>query len=219
MVGGLALREALQRPDVARVTSIGRRPSGIRDPKLTEAEHRDFTRFDNASPEALAAFENQDAALFCLGVYTGAVPDDEFRRLTVDTAVAFAETLHERSPEAAFCLLSGQGADPKETSRIAFARYKGMAENALLRLGFPRVHIFRPGYIYPVETRDEPNLSYRIFRAVYPALRIVYPNVGLPSDDLARAMVHAGLHGTDKHAEPVLENRDIRELAKEVEAV
>jgi len=35
-------------------------------------------------------------------------------------------------------------ADPTERSRLAFARYKGEAENALLAAGFPHVYIFRP---------------------------------------------------------------------------
>ena len=80
-------------------------------------------------------------------------------------------------------------------SRMAFARYKGAAEKVLLKIGFPRVHIFRPGYIYPVTPRKEPNFSYRISRFLYPVLRRVYPNIGIPSENLARAMVHTGLYG------------------------
>lgn len=60
-----------------------------------------------------------------------------------------------------------------------------MAENALLRLGFPRIHLFRPGYIYPVTPRNEPNVWLRIFRSLYPVFRRVYPNIGVASDDLA----------------------------------
>ncbi len=210
MVGGLALRESLLCPDVAMVTAVGRRATGVKDARLREVLHDDFTDYGQIGD----AFEGQDVALFCIGVYTGAVPDDEFRKITVDYTLAFAEALHARSPEAAFCLLSGQGADQTEASRIAFARYKGAAEKALLELGFPRAHIFRPGYIYPVTPRREPNVTYRITRALYPLLRRVYPNIGIASDDLARAMVHAGLHGTGAHENPVLENRDIRALAE-----
>jgi uncharacterized protein YbjT (DUF2867 family) len=72
------------------------------------------------------------------------------------------------SPDAAFSFLSGNGADPTGRSRLAFARYKGEAEKALLAAGFPRVYIFRPAYIYPVEPRKEPNFSYRLMRAIYP---------------------------------------------------
>jgi len=210
MVGGIALRESLRHPDIAKVTVVGRRATGVKVTNLHEIVHDDYVDYSEIN-EALKA---QDVALFCIGAYTGAVPDDEFRKITVDYTVAFARALHERSPQAAFCFLSGAGADQTERSRVAFARYKGAAENALLRVGFPRLHIFRPGYIYPVTPRDEPNVTYRITRSLYPVLRRVYPNIGIASDDLARAMVDAGLHGTGTHAAPVLENRDIRMLAE-----
>jgi uncharacterized protein YbjT (DUF2867 family) len=209
MIGGLVLRRALAHADVAEVTSLGRRPCGVAHAKLTEIVHDDFTRFDGEEH----AFEGQDAAIYCLGAYTGAVRDDEFRRITTDFTVAFAAALERASPEAAFCFLSGQGADPTGRSRIPFARYKGMAENHLMERAFSRLHIFRPGYIYPVEPRPEPNRLYAIFRAVYPLLRLVYPNVGLASDDLAEKMLDAALRGTPGHDGPILENRDIRRLA------
>ena len=58
---------------------------------------------------------------------------------------------------------------------MAFARYKGEAEKSLLAAGFPRVYIFRPAYIYPVEPRKEPNFSYRLLRAIYPVFRLLFP--------------------------------------------
>jgi uncharacterized protein YbjT (DUF2867 family) len=212
MVGGLALRDSLRHPDVAQVIVIGRRRTGVSDPRLTEVLHRDFTDFRGIAE----VFEGRDAALFCLGAYTGAVSDGMLREITVDYTIAFAEALRAGSPEAAFCLLSGQGADPSERSRMAFARYKGAAEKALLALGFPRVHVFRPGYIYPVEPRREPNLSYRIARTLYPLLRHIHRNLGIASNELARAMVHAALYGTGGHGSPVLENLDIRALARRI---
>jgi len=210
MIGGLALRDCLRSPEVAEVTSIGRRSLEIDDAKLRQVVHEDFTDF-SASAEA---FRQQDVALFCLGVYTGAVPDEQFREITVDYTIAFAEALYAASPEATFCFLSGQGADRTETSRVAFARYKGIAENALLKIGFPRVHIFRPGYIYPVVPRREPNVAYRIMRVLYPIVRHLSSNMSVTSVDLASAMVHAGLNGTGKAPEPILENRDIREFVE-----
>jgi uncharacterized protein YbjT (DUF2867 family) len=208
MVGGLALRLCLDSDAVSTVTVMGRRSVGLAHAKLREVIHSDFADYH----EVAGAFGEQDVALFCLGAYTGTVPDAELRKITVDYAVAFGETLLARSPRTALCFLSGAGADQREQTRVAFARYKGIAENALLRMGFPRVHIFRPGYIYPVTPRKEPHVLYRIARVLYPVVRHIYPNIGIASDDLARAMVHAGLHGTGAHESPVLENRDIRAL-------
>jgi len=108
MAGGLALRDGLCHPEVTEITSIGRRPTGVEDPKLTEVLHQDFTDYGPIASH----FEHCDAALFCLGAYTGAVPDRELREITVDYTVAFSDALYAGSPGAAVCFLSGQGADP-----------------------------------------------------------------------------------------------------------
>jgi uncharacterized protein YbjT (DUF2867 family) len=208
MVGGCVLRTCLENPGVEMVTAVGRRKLDLNHASLNQLLHDDFLDF-TAITDAL---RDNDVALYLLGVYTGAVPDDEFRRITVEYTLAFAKALIKESPQTAFCFLSGQGADQTERSRVAFARYKGMAENGLLDMGFPRLHIFRPGYIYPVTPRREPNLVYTITRFLYPLLCLLYPNIGISSEDLAAAMVYAGLYGTGENKSPVLENRDIRSM-------
>ena len=85
-------------------------------------------------------------------------------------------------------------------SRIPFARYKGEAEKALLAAGSP------------VEPRKEPNFSYRLLRAIYPVFRVLFPNLVIRADDLARAMVEAAIRGTEERGGRVLENRDIRSM-------
>jgi uncharacterized protein YbjT (DUF2867 family) len=145
-------------------------------------------------------------------VYTGAVPDAELRRITVDYTIEFARVLRASSPNATFAFLSGSGADPTGRSRMSFARYKGEAEKTLSAAGFPHVYIFRPAYIYPVQPRREPNFSYRLLRAIYPAFRMLFPNQVIRADDLARTMVDAAVRGIGEGRTPVLENRDIRHL-------
>ena len=177
MVGGYALRYALDHPAVGRVTAISRRKLDISHPKLDEVVHRDF-----ADCSALAeALSGQDAAIFCLGTYTGSVSDAELRKITVDYTIEFARVLHGSSPEAAFSFLSGNGADQTGRSRMPFARYKGEAENALLAAGFPRVYIFRPAYIYPVEPRKEPNFSTGCCARPI-VFRMLFPNQVIPAD-------------------------------------
>jgi uncharacterized protein YbjT (DUF2867 family) len=210
MVGGYALRYALGHPAIGLVTAIGRRMLGISHPKLKEVLHPHF-----ADCSALAdALSSQSAAVFCLGAYTGAVSDAELRKITVDYTIEFARALHAASAAAAFSFLSGSGADPTGRSRLPFARYKGEAERALLAMGFFRVYIFRPAYIYPVEPRKEPNVGYRLLRAIYPVFRALFPNQVIRADDLARAMVDVAVRGADKTENLVLENRDIRAIVK-----
>jgi uncharacterized protein YbjT (DUF2867 family) len=215
MVGGYALRYALDDPAVGGVTVIGRKQIGLPHPKLREVLHRDFADC-SALAEPLRA---QDAVVFCLGTYTGVVSDEELRTITVDYTVEFARVLRGSSPHTAFSFLSGNGADQTGRSRMPYARYKGEAEKALLAAGFPRVYLFRPAYIYPVEPRKEPTLSYRLLRAVYPAFRVLLPNQVVRADDLARVMIHAAVRGAPEHPGPVFENRDIRAMVESCHSI
>jgi hypothetical protein len=92
MVGGYALRYALEHPAVGRATTIGRKKVGISHPRLKEVLHQDF-----ADCSALAeVLSDQHAATFCLGAYTGA----ELRTITVVGALSIMG--------AADALLSGR---------------------------------------------------------------------------------------------------------------
>jgi uncharacterized protein YbjT (DUF2867 family) len=212
MVGRYALRYALGHPAVKCATAIVRKKLDISHPKLKEVVHPNFADC-SALAEALC---DQHAAIFCLGAYTGTVPDAELRTTTVAYTVEFARVLRRSSPEAALSFLSGNGADPTGRSRLPFARYKGEAENALLDAGFRSVYLFRPAYIYPVEPRKETNFSYRLLRAIYPAFRVPFPNLVVRADDLARAMVDVALRGTGERASQIFENHDIRAIVESI---
>lgn len=208
MVGGYALRYALKHPAVKSATAIVRRGLNVSHPKLNEVVHHDFADC-SALVESLSG---QNAAVFCLGAYTGVVSDSELRTITVDYSIEFARVLRRSSPQATFAFLSGRGADPTGRSRASFARYKGEAEKALLAEGFPRLYIFRPAYIYPVEPRKEPNFGYRVLRAIYPAFRVPFPNLVIRADELGRAMVNAAIAKTAERESRIFENQDIRAM-------
>ncbi|MFH6604874.1 NAD(P)H-binding protein [Maribacter algicola] len=201
MIGSIILDECLSSSRINRVISLVRKKSNTTRAKLKEVIIEDFTVYDNHRN----LFKNIDTAFFCIGVYTGGVPDKLFKEITVDYAVHFAEMLKEHSPNAKLCLLSGAGADRAEKSKTSFALYKGMAENQIDRLGL-EFYAFRPAYIYPVEPRKEPNLMYGIMRNLYPVLRLLGSNFSIKSTELAQAMYEIGIKGTDKK---ILENKDL----------
>jgi hypothetical protein len=64
-----------------------------------------------------------------------------------------------------------------------------------------------------VQRRKEPNFSYRLLRAIYPAFQLLLPNQVIRADDVARAMVDVTLQGTDRGGK-IFENRDIRAMVK-----
>ena len=108
MVGGYALRYALDNSAFKNVTSIGRKTLGISHPKLKEVLHQDFADCSTLADALLGL----DAAVYCLGTYTGTVSDAELRAITADYTIEFARVLRSSSPNAAFSFLSGNGADP-----------------------------------------------------------------------------------------------------------
>jgi nucleoside-diphosphate-sugar epimerase len=207
MIGSLIVESCLQKDEIKQVTSITRKPSGIQHAKLIEVIHTDFLDFSAIEHH----FAYQDVCFYCIGVYTGAVPEKAFNTITIDYTKAFAEMLQRKSPNATFCFLSGQGADQLEKSRVLFAKSKGIAENILLHLNFPATYLFRPGYIYPVSPRKEPNLMYTIIRLIFKPIAAIYPNIGISSIDLAHSMVYIGLN---KGNQTIYENADIRAIVK-----
>lgn len=206
MVGREILNQALLSSEVSEVISFVRKKSDENHPKLKEVIVNDFSNYSELSNH----FKNIDSAYFCIGVYTGQVPDAQFKVITVDYAVAFAQQLKDQSPQVRLCLLSGTGADRTEKSKTSFALYKGMMENIIstLKLEF---YSFRPGYIYPVEARNEPNFIYKLMRMLYPLLKLFGNRYSIRSTQLAQAMFGIGLMGFNKE---ILENIDIVNFIK-----
>jgi hypothetical protein len=138
MVGGYALRYALDHPAVGTVMAIGRRTLGIQHPKLKEVLHRDF-----ADCSALAdALTGQDAAVFCLGAYAGAVPDTELRKVTADYTIEFASGSSHLKPRCGLFLLERQRRGPDGTKPARFRPLQGRGrERVAGGRVFPRLHL------------------------------------------------------------------------------
>jgi uncharacterized protein YbjT (DUF2867 family) len=205
MVGSLLLQLCLKSDQINEVVSLVRKKTGIIHEKLNEVIIDDFLHYD----QCIKQFQDVEIVFYCLGVYTGAVPEKEFRMITVDYPIALAKSLINMAPDASFCLLSGQGADRSEKSKLMFARDKGAVENQLSTIGFKSFHSFRPGYIYPSIPRKEPNIGYTLSRLFYPLIKLFGNNLSVTSEKLAAAMLEVGIHGYSKE---ILENKEIRSL-------
>ena len=202
MVGQLVRQQCIEHPDIQEIISLVRTKSSDTHAKVTEVVVTDFTNYEKYTH----FFEGISVIYFCIGVYTGAVDRQRFRAITVDYPVALAKAVFSHSPEANFCLLSGSGADRTEQSKMMFAKDKGAAENQLSAIGFANFYSFRPGYIYPVTPRKEPNFSYRLARWLYPLLKLMGPNASITSEALAKAMFGIGLQS---EIQEVFENKDM----------
>lgn len=189
MIGQLILQHALAAPSIKEVVSLVRTPSNLEHPKLKEVVVKDF--LDYHSQQAL--FDQVDVVYYCVGVYTGTVDRDLFRLVTIDYPFALATAVKQQSPDCRFVLLSGQGADRKEKSKMMFALDKGIIENKLAALLGTAFYSCRPGYIYPVTPRKEPSFAYVLSRKLYPILKLLGKKMSITSEELALAMFHIGL--------------------------
>ncbi|MDB5908355.1 MAG: Epimerase [Massilia sp.] len=210
MVGQGVLRECLAAPDVGKVLTVGRTPTGLQHPKLQEMVHAEMWDYSNVE----AGLTDFDACFFCIGVTSSGMSEQKYAHLTYDLTMAVAGTLARLNPQMVFVYVSGAGADSSETSRVMWMRVRGKTENALLKLPFRGVYIFRPGMIEPVGVRSKTT-AYRWFyslaKPVLPLLRALLPDQILSTPQMGQAMLAAVRNGAPKR---MLESPDINALSK-----
>jgi uncharacterized protein YbjT (DUF2867 family) len=211
MVGQAALRECLLDPGVERVLAVGRSPTGQTSEKLRDLVHADLTDYSRIAGE-LAGY---DACFFCLGITSAGMTEADYRRVTVDIAVAAARTLVQASPGMTFIFVSGRGADATGKSRTMWARVKGEAENAILAMPFKAAYVFRPAVIRPMHGITSRTRSYRVLYAVFsPVVALVeafFPGQVTTTERIGRAMLNVARHGASKRT---LESPDINAAAE-----
>ena len=211
MVGRGVLLEALDSPSVGKILSVSRRPSDVAHPKLRQQLHDDFEHFDALGNQ----LSGLDACFWCLGATSAGKDEATYTRITYDFTMAAAKVLHEKNPDMRFCFVSGAGTDDTESGRVMWARVKGKAENALKRLGFREVIIFRPALIKPMRGCLP---SGRLNRAMYTFFGFFAPllrpfGMATSTVEIGRAMVAAALGRSERQ---VLDSREINRLALKV---
>jgi uncharacterized protein YbjT (DUF2867 family) len=207
MVGIEVLHQCLTDPGIHEVIAIGRRPSGTVHPKLREIPLTDFTEYSALEGD----LAKTDIVFYCLGVYQGMVPEEQFWEITCTYPQHLIEALERVRGEVTFCLFSAQGADPSERSRFLFAKAKGRAERILTESRLAARYIFRPGFINPGRRAAKSRVPAWVAQPFYKLI----PAMGIDAAALARVMVHIGLEGA---SESVFENRDIRRVAASLTA-
>ncbi|RYY98591.1 MAG: epimerase, partial [Comamonadaceae bacterium] len=202
-------RECLLDAGVQRVVALGRSAIPRTDPKLEVLLVKDF--FDYSSVEAqLTGF---DACFFCLGVSSVGMSEADYKRVSYDLTLAAATVLARLNPQMTFVFVTGRGCDSTERGSVMWARVKGAAENALLKLPFKAAYMFRPGIIQPLHgVRSKTPLYSAIYVLLAPVLglwRMLSPNGITTSEQVGRAMLAVARRGAPS---PIVEMADINAL-------
>ncbi|MEQ5842644.1 NAD(P)H-binding protein [Paraburkholderia acidicola] len=212
MVGQGVLRECLRDPDVTKVLTIGRAATGQLDPRLHELVRSDLTQYAGLDDE----LSGYDACFFCLGVSSVGMKEGDYSRITYDLTLAAASVLARLNPAMTFVYVSGSGTDSSEQGRVMWARVKGRTENALRRLPFKAVYLFRPGVIQPLHGVRSKTRLYHVFYVLLAPLlstaRRLFPAQVQTTESLGRAMLAVARHGAPG---AVLEPADLNALAQD----
>ena len=210
MVGKGVLLECLDDQRISEVLIINRNSINHSHAKLTEILLKDFNQVESINDQ-LAGY---DACYFCAGVSAVGKSEEEYRQISYEMTLHFAQTFLDSNNDSVFCYVSGQGTDSSEKSRAMWARVKGKTENDLLQLPFKKAYMFRPGYIQPMRgitsRTNWYSALYAIFRPIYALLRHL-PGAATNTTNVGLAMINI----LDKLPDlPILENRQINEWSQ-----
>ena len=205
LVGGHVTRLLLADPRYDRVTVLTRRELPLANKKLVQR----VVDFDHLAH--VADFPRVHDVFCCLGTtIRQAGSEAEFRKVDYTYVMELARVaLRHRA--AQFLVVTAVGADPR--SRVFYSRVKGELEDALRRLQFESMHIFRPSLLVGARARSRP--AERIAMIVSPlvAWMLVGPLARyrpVPAATVARAMVRAA-HPAQKGVH-LYEGKGIRRL-------
>jgi uncharacterized protein YbjT (DUF2867 family) len=160
LIGRHCVELLLNHEAYTEVKILVRKPVAIRHPKLT-VYVIDFDKLENHA-EALIADD-----VFCaLGTtIRKAGSQAAFRKVDFDYTVKIA-ALAQHADARQFLLVSSMGANPR--SRIFYNQIKGDVEEAVRRIPFNAVQIFRPSLV--LGKREERRSSEQIGAALMAAL-------------------------------------------------
>lgn len=139
LVGGYCLRRLLASGLYEQVIAFVRGPLNASHKRLQQRTV-DFERIGRMS-----AFPRAQDVFSCLGTTMKKAGSEEaFRKVDYEYVVRLAESSARGGAER-FFLVSAVGADPK--SRVFYSRVKGEAEDAVAKMSFTGIHIFRPSFL------------------------------------------------------------------------
>src|SRR5207247_453038 len=148
LVGSRVLRLLLEDPAYARVTVLARRELPLSHKKLEQR----VVSFDRLAQ--IADFPRVHDVFCCLGTtMKQAGSPDAFRKVDFSYVVELARVA-VRHRASQFLVVTAVGADPQ--SRILYSRVKGAAEEAVRRLQFEGMQIFRPSLLVGARALSRP---------------------------------------------------------------
>lgn len=189
LVGGFCLQRVLEENWYQKVISLGRRELPVTHPRLTQYS----IAFESLETLDLPPVDDVFCALGTTIRKAGS--QAAFRRVDFDFTVA-AAGLGLKQGARQFVLVSSIGADPQ--SGNFYLRTKGEVEEAIERLAYSALHVFRPSLLLGDRKESRPGEKF----AIYAGKALQYALIGslrkyrpIQAATVASAMVEAAKSG------------------------
>ena len=209
-VGGAVVRALAAEPSCAEVVMVTRKATALTaDPRVRQVvldtAAAQFPAEVTQLARSMAAHGDPVYGASCVGVGKGSLKWSEqaLKALEIGVVGGFARGC-DAGGITRFALLSAAGSTPK--SRIRYVRIMGLKEEAVQRIGFTHLAIFRPGII----GGNAHTPSY----AAWLGRLIPGPFGTIEQDDIARAFVAEFISSSASKGLVYLDNGAMRRRAR-----
>ena len=184
LVGGHLLNQLIKDINYSKIKLFVRSVPEISDPKV-EIIKTDFNNLQNHKENIIG-----DDCFVCIGTTKKNAPNkDEYRRIELDIPKEIAKIAKSNLVNS-FIFVSALYANPKSSGD--YVRFKGLVEEELKRLNFPKLGIMRPSFLIGdrKEKRASEKIGIFVFKLLSPLLLGPLKKMKpIHSETVAKAMI------------------------------
>ena len=204
LIGGHLLNQLIQNNNYSKIKLFVRSVPEINDPKVKIIK-TDFNNLQNHKEDIKG-----DDCFFCIGTTKQNSPDkNEYQRVELEVPKQIAEIAKSNLVNS-FIFVSALYANPKSSGN--YVRFKGMVEEELKRLNFPKLVLMRPSFLMGdrKEKRVGEKIGIFVFKLLSPLLLGPLKKMRpIHSETVAKAMIRAANENLEKN---IFESNEIAEL-------
>ena len=184
LVGGHLLNQLIKNTNYSKIKLFVRLVPEINDPKV-EIIKTDFNNLQNHKEDIKG-----DDCFFCIGTTKKNSPDkDEYKRVELEIPKEVAQIAKSNLVNS-FIFVSALYANPKSSGE--YIRFKGLVEEELKELNFPKLGIMRPSFLIGdrKEKRVSETIGIFVFKLLSPLLLGPLKKMKpIHSETVAKAMI------------------------------
>ena len=205
LVGGHLLNQLIKDINYSKIKLFIRSVPEISDPKV-EIIKTDFSNLQNYKEDIKG-----DDCFICIGTTKKNTPDkDEYKRVELDIPKEIAKITKSNLVNS-FIFVSALYANPKSSGE--YIRFKGLVEEELKELNFPKLGIMRPSFLIGnrKERRASEAIGIFVFKLLSPLLLGPLKKMKpIHSEIVARAMIAVIQNDTQQ---TIFESNEIPEIS------